>query len=115
MYQEEKFHGLVLMDKLCALSFFPLFRACFKLQPVKVYYFQSTKMGLKIANLFEALKVISGEPSKIENLFLNDTYDGVNITLRYKALNICLNNQARIDQEVAKCLSWFEKYFAKTA
>ena len=93
---------------------YPLLMACFKLRPVKIYYFQATKIGLKIGNGLRKLKIISGDPEKIKDLILNDTDDGASTILRYKALNICLNNQAKIDQEVNKSLSCFDNYFRKT-
>ena len=114
MNQQKNFHGLILLDNLCGLSFFPLLIACFRLRPVKVYYFQATNIGLKIGNGFRKLKIISNEPEKIKNLFLNDTHDAAQTILVCEALNICLNNQAKIDQEVNKSLTCFENYFRKT-
>jgi hypothetical protein len=114
MNHSNKIYGLVIVENLCALSFFPLLTACLRLRPARVYYFQASKMGLKIANWLKAFKIIFEDPTKINDLFLNDTYDGTSSISRFEALNICIKNQTQIDQEVNKCLPGFEDYFRKT-
>ena len=109
MNPRDKNHGLILVDNLCALSFFSLLKACFILRPAKIYYFQATKIGLKIANWFRAFKIIFGEPQKIKDLILNDTCDGAASILRFEALKICLNNHAKSNQEVKKCIPVLKK------
>jgi hypothetical protein len=111
MNQGDKTQGLVLIANLCVLSFFPLLRACFRLRPARVYYFQASKMGLKIANWLKTFKIISEDPTQIYDRLLNDTNDNAASILRFEALNICLKNQAPINQQVNKCLPGFENHY----
>lgn len=113
MNQEAKNQGLVLIDKLCVLSFFPLLTAYFRLRSARVYYFETTKIGLKIAGCLRVFKIISREPAKIKDLNLADTY-GASSILRFEALSICLKNQDKINEEANNCLPGFKNYFRKT-
>ena len=111
MNPRHKKHGLVLVDNLCALSLVPLLKACFRLRPTQLYYFRASRMGLKLSGWIKNLKIISGDPNKIQDLYLNDTKDSAASILRFNAQQDCIRSQDRIFQEVKKILPEFDSFF----
>jgi hypothetical protein len=102
----EKSHiqAFVLLDNLCVLSFFPLLKACFKLRPATLCYFKVSKLGLALSFLLKLLKLVSGNPRKVKDLFLTDLpLNGV-LKSRYEVFQACLKNQSKINKFVDKCL-----------
>jgi hypothetical protein len=111
IYQENKNTDLVLLDNLCALSFFPLLKTCFNLRPAKIFYFQASKTGLKIACWLGKFGFVSRTPIKIDDVFMNDTQDSIVLINKFESLNICLEHQDKIDNLVNKNLSDYDSYF----
>jgi hypothetical protein len=103
--------GLVLLDNLCFLSFFPLLKASLRLRPVEIYYLRATAMGLRIAAWLKTFRIISKAPIKIDDLYLNDTRENAYLINMFKSAKICLKNQDRINKLVDKCIPKYDSYF----
>lgn len=111
MNTKNKNNALVFLDNLCILSTFPLLKACLRLRPASIYYFQASTTGLKIAAWFKTLTLISRDPIKVENIFFSDTEDCVFSISMYESVKICLKYQDKINNTVDKCLPKYDDYF----
>jgi hypothetical protein len=111
MNQQNKNEVLVLIDNLCALSLFPLVTVCFNLRPVTVCYFRASTMGLKIVGWLKTFRVVSKEPIRIDDIYLNDSKENIYVVNMFESLNSCLKNEGRIKNLVDKYLPNYDFYF----
>ena len=104
-------HTLILLNNLSALSCLPLLRVCFAMRPVTIFYFQASAFGLKLATCLKMLRLASGEPRQIKDVFLSDTPHNIGSKMRFEVLKLCIKNQPDINKLVEKILPKFGSYF----
>ncbi|MBT5470209.1 MAG: hypothetical protein HOK41_06365 [Nitrospina sp.] len=101
---ELELYTLVLLDHLCVFSLPPLLKICIKMNPVKIFYFEASKLGLGWALLLKKLNLVSGNPKPIKDYILTDTPQNGISEIRFNVFEACKKYQLKIKKLVDECL-----------
>jgi hypothetical protein len=93
---ELELYTLVLLDHLCVFSLPPLLKICIKMNPVKIFYFEASKLGLGWALFLKKLNLVSGNPKPIKDYILTDTPQNGVSEIRFNVFEACKKYQEKI-------------------